>query len=544
MQRYLQLALSLFTFFILLLVSRGASAQSAALAQAMCADKISEQCINTAYHELRKHGSETQWHRQVMACEHDYHKRQVWWREYYRKYPVGKFLGKGPEESSAADRQACLNTLNRMSLESRVARMDAEFQERRRIAEAKRRQEERDRKLAEARQRFEDYVYNPRPVRAEDVKKPEPVAKAEAAEDDGTSADEAAALLDAEDASKPATEAPKPRRTAAVHNAGHTRSSSAGNAACEPYVHGKSSVDAERYRQWRLRYPEAAKAHDGNKPAYSRATHPGTQNARINCVPEHVRIVKVEDNGDAELFIGAGADIFRLQQCMPNHDWDAKRNIKENIAAATIPYTLEFADKPMNRNKLNFHQGRWRIKRADWKTMGAVFYADWLRENSGKEIGFALQGGQRLKLFAKAPTGTAPSKPNAVENTKHGTTTGYLVPHIHAPENPEMYAEAVQVSKIRMIHGVRGLPAQPESRYAKSAPTAERRENQPMARAEIGAVPRVDRGLYTRKKPTAQAFVRAGPRSDRDLHLLDNVHRVSAHDKMWHRGHYGPFAFG
>ncbi len=422
--------------------------------------------------------------------------------------------------------------------------MDAEFVERRRIAEAKRRAEERERKLAEARKRFEDYVYNVRPVRADEVKKPEPVAKAEAAEEDDMSSEEAAELLDAEDASKPAVNIPQPaqpKRTAAVRTAGHRRSGSADAGEGEVYVHGKSSVDAERYRQWRLRYPEvASRANGGNKPAYSPATHPGTENARINCVPEHVRIVKVEKTGDVEMFIEAGADIYQIQQCLPNHDWDAKRTIRGNRAAATIPYTLEFADRPMNQNKLNFHQGRWRIKRADWKTMGTVFYADWLRENEGKEIGFALQGGQKLKLFAKASTGTAPTKPNAVENTKHGTT-GYLVPHIHAPENPEMYAEA---SKIRTIHGVRKLSVQPETRYAKSVPTADRHENQPMARAQIGAAPRVDRGSYIEIAPAARAYLRAGPRVDRELHILDNVPRVSAHDKMWHRGHYGPFAFG
>ncbi|MBD3281392.1 hypothetical protein GF391_01470 [Candidatus Uhrbacteria bacterium] len=526
-------------------VAQGGTIDTSIGTRDKCAFRQYVVCVNDAYHRLRNHGDMKRYDKERQKCD----------AEIYRVIAVVRAWQKSCEgkrytlrchhpptdkavKATRAEFLGCVNTVNQPH-EGRIARMDAAFAERRRLAEAKLRQTERDKNLAEARQRFENYIYHLEPVRAEDVKKAEPVAKAEAAEDDGTSAYEAADELDAHDATKPPVK--KTARGGPVVHA----STTGRPKPSEPYVHGKSDIDAERYRQWRLRYPEVA-GKSYNKPAY-KSSSAGKSNARINCVPEHVSIAKVYDNGDAELFIGKGADIYALQRCMPNHDWDAERTIKANIAAATIPYYMEFANKPMNRNKLHFNQDRWRLKRADWKKPGGQFFADWLKKHEGKEIGFALQGGQRLKLLAKSGDESTDSKP--VEAVKHGKT-GYYRPS-DSKSQLGKYAKASQgvahhsIARCASAHEPCARRVRAGNKFARAVPSSlSENEIRPTGRACGNSGASTYRGCIYEIKPAGRAD-RAGKRSNKISHLeSDNVPRDMPQTNLWHRGRHGPYAFG
>lgn len=564
MNRVLRLSFSFLISMLLLFVANSALAEQAKTSGTIstrivtrdkCAYRHYAVCVNNAYHRLRSHGDTKRYDNERQKCDSEIYQVIAVVRAWQKSCEGKRYALRchhppmdNAEKATKAEFLGCMNTVDQPHQE-RIARMDAQFQEQRRIAEAKRREKEKQTKLAEARQRIRDRVYRVRSVGPEDVKKPESVAKAEAAEEDDISSEEAVRQLSAEDANKPpavAHDKPK-RRTVANKPVTHRRSATAHvEPRRKPYVHGESDIDAERYRQWRLRYPNVANK-SRNTPAYKSQGSTGHPDARINCVPEHVRIIKLHSNGDVELFIEKGADIYALQRCMPDHDWDAKRTISENIAAATIPYTLEFADKPMNRNKLRFNQDRWRIRRADWKKPGKQFFAAWLKKHEGKEIGFALQGGQRLKLLAKSggeSTDSVKTKP--VEAVKHGKT-GYYRPSDDRQDHLNEYAKASQgmfhnsIAQCASAYEPCGRQMRIENKFARALPSEN--EIQPTGKACGNSGTSTYRGCYE-IKPVGRAY-RAGVRSYKISHIQsDNVPRGLPQTNLWHRGRYGPYAFG
>ncbi|MDF1496477.1 MAG: hypothetical protein P1P90_00265 [Patescibacteria group bacterium] len=511
MTRKLMINLQLLVTLVVTLISFSANAQSKATAQGMCSDKISERCVNTAYHEYRQHGNEAQWRKQLLSCEQDYFARKAWWEARYEKYPMSRILGQGPEEASAADKHSCLNTLQLTSVEARIARMDEAFRTRARLAAIER----------EARRRQES-VTRLAVLDSSDIPKP--------AASSGKKEEPKVPLTDAEAAATIAALSASPPHSESVPIA----------TPPKPY-----DFQQERYNQWRTAHPEvAAKA---NKPAKT-AAPVGTSGVKINCIPANVSLVKLAENGDTTLFIHAGADITQLHRCFPNHDFDPVKVVNGNIAAATIPYYLEYADRPLNKNKLHFHQGRWRLKRSEWKISGEEFFREFFGEHKGKEFGFALQGGQRLVLSVKsespAPTNATPeSEPN--KPAKHG---GYKQVQ---PEEKQLRLASVDFAN------------QPASEYEPAMAEASA-ELASSSEAELSKASGQNGSNYSDAMlsipPTGQVIlIRAGPRVTResyivkqryrqkggaDLNLSENFVRHQAHKRLPYCEHYGQFAFG
>ncbi|GEM_PF-1682580 len=118
----------------------------------------------------------------------------------------------------------------------------------------------------------------------------------------------------------------------------------------------------------------------------------------MRCIPKNTELIQQDPDGDVYLFVLAGVDVEDLKRCFPKHGFDAHMTAHNNNASSIIPYYLEDATKPARGNNLRFHQGRWNIKKSQWKESGRVFYADWFKEHKDKKFGFALQAGQKIFL--------------------------------------------------------------------------------------------------------------------------------------------------
>ncbi|MFZ6015441.1 MAG: hypothetical protein ACOYUZ_03745 [Patescibacteria group bacterium] len=371
----------LFIFLILTLFSLPVLAQgSSQYKRNMCADKVTEVCVLNAYNSYwQQHHNLDQWHRQKMACESDYLRRAQWWEDYYDKYPLARFL-QGPDASSQADAMGCLNALERMRLHEynlKVAEPDARFRAMR-LAEAEEREAKRRR----------DEITRLRPIDPNRLPKP---STAPEPQKQRLTPGEAAVLLAQANAAAAATNAvltgepaaQKPRRTA---------SRPAGSAKPRT-VRTRRDVVQNRYDQFMARNPKVEDVPASGAPV--EAKH------RINCIPEHVSVCKVEADGSLELFNDAGADWLQYARCFPDHDTDAKRVAEANPFKATIAYAYDSA-KPLNRQKLTFSERRWKLKKEEWDLSGKEAYKDFFNEHKDEAIGIALQGKQILKLAVKS----------------------------------------------------------------------------------------------------------------------------------------------
>ncbi len=530
MTRRLSFAVLFFVTLVVTLISFSAKAQERTqFENGMCSDAVHEKCVSNAYNRfIEVHRDYDRWCKDLAACKFRFNAWQAKWQEYLNKWHQkceGKALQLdcygGPDEPEKTDpgsRLGCLNTLARMD-PSVIDRQNEEVWQIER--EARRRQEAVTRLAVLG----PDDVPKPAATSVQQEKPKVPLSEAEA--------EEAIALVGsyAVATNSALSTPPQPPAT------------SSPTAATPPKVY---DFQAERYNQWRTAHPGAVVK--ANKPAQQVTASAVISKVKINCIPEHVNVVRIADNGDLTLFIHAGADITALQRCLPNHDFDAVKVVSGNIAAATIPYYLEYADRPMNKNKLHFHQGRWHLKRSEWKTLGKEFFADFFRDNSGKDFGFALQGGQRLELSAKVES-IAPNKaePKAESNepAKHGKYERVQ------PEEKQLRLASVDFAN------------HPASEYE---PTVAEMSAQLVSSSEA-VLPKASSqngsnysDVMLSIPPTGEAIlIRAGPRVTRamyisktrhrrgdeaDLNLQENFVRNQAQDRLPYREHYGQFAFG
>jgi hypothetical protein len=351
----------------------------------------------------------------------------------------------------------------------------------------------------------------------------------------------------------PAKVAPKPAVTQAdlAELRAYASSSAAALAEKPPqvtYKPGTPEFEKQRYLQWAKAHPKAAAAAKANRTAQLNKAKKSSVSVRINCIPEYVSIVKIADNGDLTLFIHRGADIYQLHRCLPDHNFDPVKVVSENIAASTVPYYLEYADRPIRNNKLHFHKGRWHIKRSDWKKPGKEFFADFFKKHQGKSFGFALQGGQRLLLAAQpppeAPTNAAP-KTGSNTPAKHGLYQ-HFVPSEKQTRMASTYAappsaiQDVSMSDSASVYQPRRQRERAETRLASidmsSRGSIDTSETKSAGGAYIRAGPRVTRASYI----LTQRYRRGG---GADLNNTSNV-RHDAQERLSHRRHHGPYAFG
>jgi len=533
MTRKLSFTVSFFVALVVTLISFSANAQErTAFESGMCSDAVHEKCVSNAYNRfVEVHRDYKRWRKDLAACKFRYNAWQVKWQLYlnrWREKCEGNSLRLdchgGPDEPEKADsgsRIGCLNTLARMD-PSVIDRQYDEVWEAER--EARRRQEAVTR-LA---------VLGPNDV-------PQPTIRSEQKEEPKVH------LSDAEATDMIA------RANALAAATNSVLSATPPHPVSSPTPPKAYDFQVERYNQWRTAHPGAVTA---NNPA--KVTVPvNATGARIGCIPPNVSVVKIADNGDLALFIHAGADITALHRCLPNYDFDAVKVVSANIAAATIPYYLEHPDRPMYKNKFHFHQGRWRLKRSEWRASGKEFFADFFRENTGREFGFALQGGQRLELSAKAVAhepSVAPPKTESNEPAKHG---GYR----RTPLNDEQ-------SRVAGVGRTVSTDAWVEDANSSNLATS----LQTLARVEMpyGLKKRAecrlanlasDRDLLRKNRITSagRAYIRAGPRDARvmyiketryrrgdgtDLNLQENFVRYDAQENLPFREHYGQYAFG
>lgn len=512
MKEKVQVALSLIVALVAILFSPSAQAVTD-FEEQMCADEVHERCVSNAYNRfLEVHRDYSRWEHDLAACKFRFNRWQAKWQDYlngWHRKCDGQQLRldcRKPKSAARADHAAqlgCENTLDRMRT-AKADALEARFERERRLAADE----------AEARRRREAItqlaVLGPddvprRPKRDGDVaKKPaEPVTTADLAELESLEAQDKTVARRSQPLPTPAPKA---------------------QPASEPK----------------------------NAPSSVAAIPEGIAKAGIKCIPEHVSVVKIADNGDLELFIGAGADIYQLNRCLPKHDFDPKRVVSTNIAAATIPYYLEFADKPLYRNKLHFHKGRGRIKRSMWFLPGKEYYEAFFEDHEGKQFGFALQGGQKLKLALSeqpaAPSNDGGSSAEAGPNepANHGTDT-----MLDSGEKQYRYASSLPAT----------LHLKTDLNKALSTSVREPRRQRERAPLMLASVVASQRGssLQSENTPTGRAYIRAGPRVSRAMHIREERYRRNggadcnskirtvsrdARVSLSHCRHYGPYAFG
>jgi hypothetical protein len=547
MRQKMSFALQFVVVAITMLISFSAQAATE-FEKEMCSDAVHERCVSNAYNRfLQKHRDYSRWTNDLVACRFRFNHWQVEWQEYlnaWHKKCDGKALQvncrrpKEPAKAESTARFGCMNTLKRMST-AREDALVAKFAERRRLAAERKKREQRAAALARADKRRRDFVTHLSPVGPDDVKKPSaPLVFAGLSSGAG----------DDKNSQQPVTAADLDQ----LRQYGNTVAVAASNQppteSPKDYEPGTPEYEANKSRVWAAKNPEAAKTY--NRPAQKVATSAGYSKMRINCIPEHVSIVKIADNGDLTLFIHKGADIYQLHRCLPNHDFDPVKVVNQNIAASTIPYYMEYSDRPIHRNKLHFHKGRWRLMRWQWKTSGKKFFADFFKEHKGKEFGFALQGGQKLMLAAKAGS-TVPENKKVQNPTnapaKHDSTGSFNLPSEIQNALASLTAD-FQAKKLVV-------------RMSDSASVFEpcRQSERAELRLAINDLSRQDSNRQQGLMPSGQAIIRVGLRVARAMYIQkkryrhrggadinyknDNVH-YDAHELMSYRRHYGPYAFG
>ncbi len=300
----------------------------------------------------------------------------------------------------------------------------------------------------------------------------------------------------------------------------------------------------------------------------------------IRCIPKNTELVQLDPDGDLYLFIRPGADVADLKRCLPKHSFEANQVAHNNDAADIIPYYMEDETKPVRGNNLRFHEGRWNIKKPQWKESGRTFYADWFKEHKDKKFGFALQAGQKIFLRMadtwvtndEAETNPAPSaepaKPKQGYNQAPvelapeeidqrvqyrltgNTATNDLNSHFSADVSrtvfestsaSNQYVDHVDnVHNVYNVHNVRNV----RNVYNESSRSffvgidGTTTQNQSAGRAYIRAGPRVDRVMYISQERYRQKNGGADMNKN-----FDNVHLLSQQEKLLCRGRYGAYAF-
>ncbi len=252
----------------------------------------------------------------------------------------------------------------------------------------------------------------------------------------------------------------------------------------------------------------------------------------IRCIPKNTELVQLDPDGDVYLFVRPGADVADLKRCLPKHSFEANQVAHNNDAADIIPYYLEDETKPVRGKNLRFHEGRWNIKKPQWKEPGRTFYADWFKEHKDKKFGFALQAGQKIFLRIadtwvtndSAETNPAPSAEPAKPKQGYNQAPAELAPEEIDQRVQYRLAENTATNELNrsFFVGINGTKTQ----------------NQSAGRAYTRAGPRVDRVMYISQERYRQKNGGADMNKN-----FDNVHLLSQQEKLLCRGRYGAYAF-
>jgi hypothetical protein len=291
----------------------------------------------------------------------------------------------------------------------------------------------------------------------------------------------------------------------------------------------------------------------------------------MRCIPKNTELVRQDPDGDVYLFVRAGADVAELRRCFPKHGFDARMTAHNNNAAAIIPYYLEDENKPIRGKNLRFHQGRWNIKKSQWKESGRTFYADWFKEHQDKKFGFALQAGQKIFLrmadtwvtenptetdssadknetkskqgYYQAPTELVPEEIDEslqyrlAENTAVNESNSHIYDDASRTDFESASASHQHVNQVdNAVELVKQDPA--ISATMSDAIFVQKKQNQSAGRAYIRAGPRVNRVMYI----TQERYRQNNDGADLNK-IYDDVHLLAQRYKSLSKRHYGAYAF-